>query len=124
MICKNTTHPILKLTTDKNVGEEISFYEAENEEDEALYLTDTILKLVGENNIKLSDIAILYRTNAQSRVIEEVFLHRSIPYILIGGIRFYERKEIKDIISYLRLLINPNDKVSLDRIKKIRSGKI
>ncbi len=123
VICKNTTHPILKLTTDKNVGEEISFYEAENEEDEALYLTDTILKLVGENNIKLSDIAILYRTNAQSRVIEEVFLHRSIPYILIGGIRFYERKEIKDIISYLRLLINPNDKVSLDRIKKLGVGR-
>ena len=65
------------------------------------------------------EIAVLYRTNAQSRVIEEVFLHYGIPYVLIGGTRFYERKEIKDVLSYLRLMINPTDKVSVERIIKL-----
>lgn len=121
VISKNQTHPILSLFTDKKGGEEVVFYEASNEEDEGTYIKDVILSLTknGDVDIKLSDISILYRTNAQSRAIEEVFLHYGIPYVLIGGTRFYERKEIKDVLSYLRLLINPTDKLSTERIFKL-----
>ncbi len=70
-----------------------------------------------------SQIAVLYRTNAQSRVIEEAFLHYSIPYVLIGGTRFYERKEIKDVLSYLRLIVNPVDQVAKERIEKLGKRK-
>lgn len=117
VISQNQTHPILHLNTDKKKGEDVVFYEAENEEDEGFYISDIINNL--KNDYSLADMAVLYRTNAQSRIIEEVFLHRGIPYILIGGTRFYERKEIKDILSYLRLIINPNDKLSLERVLKI-----
>ncbi len=117
VISKNSQHPILSLYTKNDQGEEIEFYQALNEEDEAVYLANKINILKSEFDLK--NIAILYRTNAQSRVIEEVFLHYGIPYLLIGGVRFYERKEIKDILSYLRLLVNPNDKVSLERVIKL-----
>ena len=117
IISKNSTHPILNLFTKKKGGEEISFFEAENEEEEAIYLATIINNL--KDIYKNEEIAILYRTNAQSRVIEEAFLHYGIPYVLIGGTRFYERKEIKDVLSYLRLLVNPTDKVSVERIIKL-----
>jgi DNA helicase-2/ATP-dependent DNA helicase PcrA len=117
IISKNQTHPILNLYTDVKKGKEIVFYEAENEEDEGFYITNQILQL--KNQYSLNDIAILYRTNAQSRIIEEVFLHQGIPYLLIGGVRFYERKEIKDIISYLRLIVNPSDQIAKTRIEKL-----
>lgn len=117
VINENETHPILKLFTKKDKGEEVSFYKADNEENEATYLANTISQFANETNYK--NIAILYRTNAQSRVIEEVFLHYGIPYVLVGGTRFYERKEIKDVLSYLRLFIHPEDTVALDRVKKI-----
>jgi len=117
IISKNKTHPILSLYTDKKIGKEIVFYEAQNEEDEGFFIADKIEQL--KINYSLDDIAVLYRTNVQSRIIEEVFLHRGIPYLLIGGTRFYERKEIKDIISYLRLLINPKDEIAKIRIKKL-----
>jgi len=119
VISKNSTHPILNLFTKKSGGEEVIIFEAENEEEEAIYLASMIKSL--NDKYLYQDFAILYRTNAQSRVIEEVFLHWGIPYILIGGTRFYERREIKDILSYLRLLINPTDKISVERI--IRLGK-
>lgn len=121
IISGNTTHQILALFTDKKGGEEVVRYEARNEEEEGIYLADVIHSLIGK--YELSDIAVLYRTNAQSRAIEEVLLHRAIPYILVGGTRFYERKEIKDILSYLRLLLNPVDKLSIERIKKIGKTK-
>ncbi|MCS6956742.1 MAG: UvrD-helicase domain-containing protein [Patescibacteria group bacterium] len=117
IISKNETHPILYLKTNKKKGNEVVFYEAENEEDEGLFVADYINKLI--DIYPLKEIAVLYRTNAQSRIIEEIFLHKGIPYLLIGGTRFYERKEIKDILSYFRLLINPNDKISLERILKL-----
>ena len=113
VISKNTTHPILHLKTANEKGEEIFFYEAENEEDEAIFIVETIKNLP----FIFSSIAVLYRTNVQSRIIEEAFLHHAVPYMLIGGTRFYERKEIKDILSYLRLLINPKDGISLKRVK-------
>ncbi len=121
VISKNQTHPILHLFTDKKGGEEIIFYEAANEEDEGLYLATLINDLKGQ--YRLDEMAILYRTNAQSRAIEEVFLHWGVPYVLIGGTRFYERKEIKDVLSYLRLLVNPVDKLSKERIVKLGKGR-
>ena len=117
VISKNSTHPILNLFTKKSGGEEVIIFEAENEEEEAIYLASMIKSL--NDKYPYQDFAILYRTNAQSRVIEEVFLHWGIPYLLIGGTRFYERREIKDILSYLRLLINPVDKISVERIIKL-----
>jgi len=117
VISKNETHPILQLHTDNTSGEEIVLYEADNEQEEALYIASEIQRL--QDGDPYTSFAVLYRTNAQSRVIEEAFLHYSIPYTLVGGTRFYERKEIKDILSYLRLLINPQDEIATERIKKI-----
>jgi len=117
VISKNQTHPILSLYTDKKGGEEVIFYEAATEEDEGIYVANSISDL--KDKYRLDEMAILYRTNAQSRAIEEVFLHFGIPYVLIGGTRFYERKEIKDVLSYLRLLINPVDKLSKERTIKL-----
>ena len=124
VISKNNTHPVLKLWTENKTGEEITVYESLNEQKEAEFIVDKILKLKYENpDFKNYDFCILYRTNAQSRAIEEVFIHRGISYILIGGTRFYERKEIKDVLSYLRILANPKDKVSLKRIEKLGKGR-
>ena len=119
VIAKNQTHPILHLYTSNHQGDEVVFQETENEEQEAVFVAEEILKLNQKSDRNLTTFAILYRTNAQSRVIEEVFLHYGLPYVLIGGTRFYERKEIKDILAYLRLLINLQDSVSLERVKKI-----
>jgi DNA helicase-2/ATP-dependent DNA helicase PcrA len=119
VISKNTTHPVLKLWTDKDGGEQITLYEARTEQDEATFLTQTIL----QSARPFKDFAVLYRTNAQSRVLEEAFLHAGIPYILIGGTRFYERKEIKDVLAYLRVISNPKDSVSTKRIEKLGKGR-
>lgn len=110
VISKNTGHPILKLWTEKTEGEKISIYSASNGFDEAEYVVKKI-KSIGNYR----DIAVLYRTNAQSRVLEEALMHGGIPYTLVGGVRFYDRKEIKDILAYLRLLFNPKDSVSEKR---------
>jgi DNA helicase-2/ATP-dependent DNA helicase PcrA len=119
VISKNETHPVLQLFTDNEAGEEIITYEADNEEDEARFVITEIERLNYKGDFLYSDCAILYRTNAQSRVIEEAFLHFGIPYTLIGGLRFYERKEVKDVLSYLRLFVNPDDEVATERIKKL-----
>ena len=125
VISKNNTHPVLKLWTQNQMGEDVTVYESLNEQKEAEFIVAQILKLKYENpDFKNYDFCVLYRTNAQSRVIEEVFIHQGIPYILIGGTRFYERKEIKDVLSYLRVLANPKDKVSLKRIEKLGKGKL
>jgi len=120
VISKNTTHPILKLWTEKKEGNKIMLYEARTEHDEATFIITSIL----QGSLPFSDFAILYRTNAQSRVIEEAFLHAGIPYTLVGGTRFYERKEIKDVLSYLRLVAHPKDTVSLKRIEKLGKGRM
>jgi DNA helicase-2/ATP-dependent DNA helicase PcrA len=120
VISKNTTHPILKLWTEKTGGEKITLYEARTEHDEATYLVQTIL----QGNRPYTDFAVLYRTNAQSRVLEEAFLHNGIPYVLVGGTRFYERKEIKDVLAYLRLIANPKDTVSYNRVEKLGKGRL
>ncbi len=120
VISKNTSHPILKLWTDQKGGESIMLYEARTEHDEALFLVTTILQA----RRPFTDFAVLYRTNAQSRTIEEAFLRGGVPYTLVGGTRFYERKEIKDVISYLKLLSNPKDTVSYKRIEKLGKGRL
>lgn len=111
VVSKNTHHPILSLWTDRNSGSKITFYAADNEWSEAEFVASQI--------VDYKNTAILYRTNAQSRIIEEVFLRLGIPYTLVGGVRFYERKEIKDILAYIRLLIHPDDDVSKKRAEKI-----
>src|SRR3990167_8739704 len=102
VIENNTTHPVLKLWTENPDGEDIEIYEAHNEQNEAEFIINSVSNSqLSTLNFQLSDVAVLYRTNAQSRVIEEVLLHNGLPYILVGGTRFYERKEIKDVLSYL-----------------------
>ncbi|MDO8618503.1 MAG: UvrD-helicase domain-containing protein [Candidatus Daviesbacteria bacterium] len=120
VISKNKTHPILKLWTEKSSGEKISVVENKNEVEEAQF----IINAVSSTKKPLSSFAVLYRTNAQSRALEEEFLKASIPYKLIGGINFYSRKEIKDILSYLRLMQNPKDSVALKRAEKIGKGRL
>lgn len=124
IISKNNSHPVLKLWTENETGEEVTVYEALSEQKEAEFSIEEIEKIKYENpHLKYYDFAILYRTNAQSRAIEEVFIHRGLPYILIGGTRFYERKEIKDVLAYLKILANPKDKVSLKRTEKLGKGR-
>jgi len=120
VISKNTSHPILTLWTDKIGGDRIVLYEARTEHDEASFIITTILQA----NRPYTDHAILYRTNAQSRVLEEAFLRAGIPYILVGGTRFYDRKEIKDVLAYLKVLANPKDMVSYRRIEKLGVGRL
>lgn len=117
VIVENGGHPVLKLFTDNAEGEEVAIMQLMNEEAEAVYIAEEIKKRLHE--FTYDDFAVLYRMNAQSRVIEEVFLHYGMPYVLIGGTRFYERKEIKDILAYVRLTVNPDDEVSQERAIKI-----
>lgn len=122
IIKKNSSHPILSLWTEKSKGEKIKVHRAKNGFAESDFVVDEIKRLtshLGGVSYELNDIAILYRTNAQSRVFEEALLHAGIPYTLVGGVRFYERTEIKDAISYLRIIANPKDEISLNRIKKL-----
>lgn len=120
VISHNTSHPILKLWTANTKGENIQLYEARNEQDEATFIVTTILQA----NRTYTDFAVLYRTNAQSRVLEEALLHAGIPYILVGGTRFYERKEIKDVLAYLRVLSNKKDSVSYSRLQKLGKARL
>src|SRR5947209_11348527 len=91
-------------------------YRGENEHDEAWFVASEIERLVQEEGVRHSDIAVFYRTNAQSRVLEDVFMRAGLAYKIVGGVRFYQRKEIKDIFAYLRVLVNPGDLVSVRRV--------
>ncbi|QLK86417.1 DNA helicase PcrA [Staphylococcus sp. 17KM0847] len=115
VIRHNTERKPKGLWTANTQGEKIHYYEAQNERDEAQYVIREILKhqKLGK---KLSDIAVLYRTNAQSRVLEETMLKSNLPYVMVGGMKFYDRKEIKDLLSYIRLIANSADDISLERI--------
>lgn len=120
IISNNNSHPVLKLWTDNKEGEEISIYEADNEHKEAEYIVKTINnKKLYNPDFALTDVAVLYRMNAQSRTLEEVLLHFGIPYKLVGGVRFYDRKEVKDVLSYISYLSNQQDEVALKRIQKL-----
>lgn len=120
IISQNQTHPVLKLFTKNIKGDDIIIQELTDEQEEGIFIASQIQKLLeSDNSIDFKSIAVFYRINAQSRVIEETFLKFGIPYILVGGTKFYERKEIKDILSYIRLIVNPYDEISLARILKI-----
>ncbi|MGG3989136.1 DNA helicase PcrA [Bacillus smithii] len=105
-----------KLWTENPEGKKIVYFRAENEQAEAQFVAGKIKELVESGKRQLSDFAILYRTNAQSRVVEEVLMKSNIDYTIVGGIKFYDRKEIKDILAYLRLIANPDDDISLLRV--------
>lgn len=125
VIKKNSNRKEKNLWTDKSAGEKIRYWLADNERHEAELVAQEINKLmIGSEYPNYNDCVVLYRTNAQSRVLEEVFLRYGIPYRIVGGIRFYERKEIKDILAYLRVIQNPNDSVSLLRILNVPTRKI
>ena len=118
-IIKNNKERIEKvLLPTKGQGEKIICFEAEDEIEEAQYVTKEALRLL-KLGFKYSDMAVLYRTNAQSRAIEEALIKRNIPYQIVGGFRFYERKEIKDIVAYLKVIYNPSDSISLKRIVNV-----
>lgn len=116
VIKNNTTKYDKKLWTENDDGEVPFIYTGKDEYDEASFVTKKIEEIKGNNNFKYSDFAVLYRMNAQSRAIEDIFMREGIPYKIVGGLKFYERKEIKDIIAYLRLIANQNDNLSLVRI--------
>ena len=116
VIEKNRGRANKQLWTDNDEGSPITLTQAGTEQDEAMLVADAILKDVRTGRRKYGDFAVLYRTNAQSRVVEEAFLTMRIPHMLIGGVRFYERKEIKDMLSYLRLVFNTRDDVAVRRV--------
>jgi DNA helicase-2/ATP-dependent DNA helicase PcrA len=116
VIANNLRRKPKALWTDAGAGAPITRYQAESEHDEASYITHEIGRLHDVDHLSWADIAVFYRTNAQSRVIEEELVRRSIPYKVIGGTRFYDRKEIKDVLAYLRAVANPADEVSLKRV--------
>lgn len=116
VIKNNTTRKDKTLWTENDRGSIIHIKRADNEYDEARFVGDKINELILKGDRKYKDFAVLYRTNAQSRAIEDYFVKKSIPYRLLGGIRFYERKEIKDVLSYLKVLSNPADTIAIKRI--------
>ncbi len=116
VIAANTGRTPKKLWTDKVGGVPVEMREAYNEKDEAQYICREINRLIGSSGYKFSDFAVMYRTNAQSRSLEESLVGYRIPYQLVGGTRFYERKEVKDVLALLRLVHNPYDGVSLRRV--------
>lgn len=116
VIEKNQGRKEKKLWTENHTGEKIKLYEGEDEHDEALFIVSKVKEVVRDRDSKYSDFAVLYRTNAQSRIIEENLIKNNIPYKIVGGLKFYDRKEIKDIVAYLRLLQNPQDDISFKRI--------
>lgn len=115
VISHNTSHPTLHLETTAGKGEMIDFFEAGDERDEAKYVVEQARKISSEDGM----VAILYRTNAQSRSFEDELMRRDIPYKLVGGLRFYNRAEIKDLIAYLRVVNNPKEEISRARIEKL-----
>ncbi|WP_395310107.1 DNA helicase PcrA [Mycobacterium sp. AMU20-3851] len=116
VISRNTGRREKRLWTDSGEGELIVGYVADNEHDEARFVAEEIDSLADKGEINYSDVAVFYRTNNSSRALEEVFIRAGIPYKVVGGVRFYERKEIRDIVAYLRVLDNPGDAVSMRRI--------
>jgi DNA helicase-2/ATP-dependent DNA helicase PcrA len=105
-----------KLFTERGQGERLFYYEANDDYGEASFVVDGIVQLVASKQFEAGECAVMYRTNAQSRLLEEAFLAARLPYRLVGAQRFYGRREVKDIIAYLRLVHNPADEVSLDRV--------
>jgi len=116
VVSNNTNRAEKKLFATKGKGDKISLISTSNDEQEALAIADSIKKDIKVNKSTFQDFAILYRTNAQSRIIEQILMREGIPYNIVGGTKFYDRKEIKNVIAYLTLICNPNDDIALKRI--------
>ena len=116
LIANNINRREKELWTENARGENINYYLAQNEKDEAKYVCAQIQLLTAKNDHTYKDVSIFYRTNTQSRQIEEELIYSSIPYKIVGGIGFYQRAEVKDVLAYLRLISNPQDEMSLRRI--------
>ncbi|UOR13863.1 DNA helicase PcrA [Halobacillus amylolyticus] len=116
VIGNNSGRKAKNLWTDNTGGNKIQYHEAGTEREEGLFVTDHVEDLIRNGRFQYKDVAILYRTNAQSRTIEETFVKAGVPYQMIGGTKFYDRKEIKDLLAYLRLIANPNDDLSYQRV--------
>src|SRR3954463_15788408 len=119
VISRNKGRKAKNLWSDAGDGERIVGYVADDEHDEARFVSEEIDKLSDAGTARPGDVAVFYRTNAQSRVFEEVFIRVGMPYKVVGGVRFYERREVKDALSYLRILVNPADDISLRRILNV-----
>ncbi|MEX0756528.1 MAG: 3'-5' exonuclease, partial [Acidimicrobiia bacterium] len=115
VIANNPRRQPKRLWSDRGAGDLIVRFEAEDEHDEAGFIADQVDTLV-DSGFSPSDIAVFYRTNAQSRVVEDVFLRRGLPYAVVGNVKFYERREIRDAMSYLRTIVNPADQVAVKRV--------
>ncbi|MET7438350.1 DNA helicase PcrA [Streptomyces sp. NPDC004082] len=119
VIERNESRRPKNLWTNAGAGARITGYVADTEHDEAQFVADEIDRLTDAGDAKAGDVAVFYRTNAQSRVFEEVFIRVGLPYKVVGGVRFYERKEVRDVLAYLRVLSNPEDSVPLRRIMNV-----
>ncbi|MFI6371852.1 DNA helicase PcrA [Streptomyces sp. NPDC050546] len=119
VIERNESRRPKNLWTNAGTGAQITGYVADTEHDEAQFVADEIDRLTDAGEAKAGDVAVFYRTNAQSRVFEEIFIRVGLPYKVVGGVRFYERKEVRDVLAYLRVLANPEDSVPLRRILNV-----
>src|SRR5271169_3557385 len=116
VIRNNTERKVKNLWTENDAGEPVTYYTGVTERDEADFIALEIARLCGAGGLKPADVVVFYRVNAQSRVIEEALVRRRIPYYVVGGVRFYEHREVKDLLAYLRVLANPADAVSVERM--------
>ncbi|WP_220386568.1 DNA helicase PcrA [Frankia sp. ArI3] len=119
VIARNNQRKAKRLWSDAGDGEKIVGFVADNEHDEAAFVAEEVDRLTDAGLARPADVAVFYRTNAQSRVFEEIFVRVGLPYRVVGGVRFYERREIRDLLAYLRVLANPNDTVNLRRILNV-----
>jgi len=119
VIDNNTERKPKSLWTDTGLGDRIQRYHAEDEGDEATWVASTALQLHRDDSVNFREMAVLYRTNAQARIIEEAFMRLGVPYKVVGGTRFYDRREVKDAMAYLRAVVNPADEVSLKRVLNV-----
>lgn len=116
VIANNLVRKEKNLWTENGTGDKISYYRAQNEHDESQFVVSKIQAEISEHGYHYNDFAVLYRTNAQSRMIEETFMKSTVPYTMVGGHKFYDRKEIRDILAYLTLIVNPRDAMSFERV--------
>jgi DNA helicase-2/ATP-dependent DNA helicase PcrA len=119
VISRNRDRKAKNLWSDAGDGDKLVGYVADDEHDEARFVAEEVATLTDEGVYRPGDVAVFYRTNAQSRVFEEVFIRSGLPYRVVGGVRFYERREVKDALAYLRILVNPDDQISLRRILNV-----
>ncbi|MFJ2030302.1 DNA helicase PcrA [Streptosporangium sp. NPDC087985] len=119
VISRNESRKPKNLWSDQGTGPKIIGYVADNEHDEAMFVAQEVDRLTDDEGVVPGQVAVFYRTNAASRVFEEIFIRTGLPYKVVGGVRFYERKEVRDLLAYLRVLANPNDVVSLRRILNV-----